>query len=71
MITLREEYSNDNDQNALKEILGLVGGNITYTIKSKSYYIWVDFENDYLDKENLNKCFMIQYFSPEHYTCAF
>ena len=51
MIEYREEFSNLNAHNALKDILELLGGKIYF----KTYFNftktnWVDFENDYLDR---------------------
>ena len=63
-IILRDEFKSDNDHKAFKEIIEILGGKITSTHSFINSF-GVRFENDDLDKENLNKIFMIEYFNSQ------
>ena len=61
LVRLRDKFRSDNDHKAFKEIIEILGGKITSDFSFINSF-GVRFENDHLDKENLNKIFMIKYF---------
>ena len=70
IVLLRDEFRSDNDHKAFKEIIKLLGGRITSTFSFMNSFE-VRFENDDLDKENLNKIFMINHFGSNNIVKAY
>ena len=64
IISLRDYFKNENDHNAFKEIISLLGGIITHDWSDSNSFC-VGFKNDDIDKEILSKLFMIEAFESD------